>query len=34
MGDMLDFRKVNGINDSTFRYVTVTEVYIRRGKKN
>ena len=32
IGDMLDFRKSNGVNDSTLRCFTVTEVYIRRGK--
>ena len=34
IGDMLYFRKANGVNDSTLRCFTVTEVYIRRGKEN
>ena len=34
IGDMLDFRKANGVNDNTLRCFTVTEVYIRRGKEN
>ena len=33
-GDMLDFKKANGVNDSTLRCFTVTEVYTRRGKEN
>jgi len=34
MGDMVDFRKANGVSDNTLRCFTVTEVYIRRAKEN
>ena len=31
---MIDFRKANGISDTTLRCFTVTEVYLRRAKEN
>mgnify|MGYP003333975735 FL=1 len=34
IGDLLDFRKANGVTDNVLRNFTVSEVYIRRGKEN
>ena len=34
LNDMIDFRKANGISDTTLRCFTVTEVYLRREKEN
>ena len=34
LSDMIDFRKANGISDTTLRCFTVTEVYLRRAKEN
>ena len=34
IGDMVDFRKANGVSDNTLRCFTVIEVYIRRAKEN
>jgi len=34
IGDMVDFRKANGVSDNTLRCFTVTEVYLRRAKEN
>ena len=34
IGDMVDFRKANGLPDNTLRCLTVTEVYLRRAKEN
>ena len=34
ISDMVDFRKANGLSDSTLRHFTVTEVYLRRAKEN
>jgi len=34
IGDMVDFRKANGVSDNTLRCFTVTEVYVRRAKEN
>ena len=34
ISDMIDFRKANGISDTTLRCFTVTEVYLRRAKEN
>jgi len=34
IGDMVDFRKSNGVTDNTLRCFTVTEVYLRRAKEN
>jgi hypothetical protein len=34
IGDMVDFRKANGVSDNTLRCFTITEVYLRRAKEN
>ena len=34
IGDMLDFRKSQGVSDNNLRNFTVTEVYLRRAKEN
>jgi len=34
IGDLLDFRKANGVTDNVLRNFAVAEVYIRRGKEN
>jgi hypothetical protein len=34
IGDLMDFRKANGVTDDVLRSFTVGEVYIRRGKEN
>ena len=34
IGDMVDFRKANGVEDNTLRCFAVTEVYLRRAKEN
>ena len=34
IGDLLDYRKANGVTDNVLRNFTVSEVYIRRGKEN
>lgn len=34
IGDMVDFRKSNGVSDNTLRCFTVMEVYLRRAKEN
>ena len=34
IGDLMDFRKANGVSDNSLRAFAVTEVYIRRGKEN
>ena len=34
IGDLMDFRKANGVTDDVLRSFAVGEVYIRRGKEN
>ena len=34
ISELVDFRKANGVSDSSLRCFTVTKVYIRRGKEN
>ena len=34
IGDLIDFRKTNGLPDNTLRCLTVTEVYVRRARVN
>jgi len=34
IGDMVDFRKSNGVTDNALRCFSVTEVYLRRAKEN
>ena len=34
ISELVDFRKANGVSDSSLRCFAVTEVYIRRGKEN
>ena len=34
IGDMVDFRKANGVSDNTLRCFTIIEVYLRRAKEN
>jgi len=33
IGDMVDFRKSNGVTENTLRCFTVTKVYLRRLRK-
>lgn len=34
IGDLMDFRKANGVTDNVLRSFAMSEVYIRRGKEN